>query len=835
MRTLLQQALLASPVCAILCTFSTITAQEPRSEALWYAKPAAIWDEALPIGNGRLGAMVFGGANTTANNGDQQNNRMNVDIADGSRTHPQDEHLQLNESTLWRGARADKLNPLGHEGFVQARKLLLESNGTDGVKIAEAEKVLEDKMLSTPRGMPGYSSLGDLYIRTHGEGKVTDYKRHLDLDTGVLRVTYTMNGAHFVREMFASAPDSVIVVHLTADRPGALSFALNLDRPEDYAVSVLDPHNLVLTQGATHADQIHFQAQVRVVAMGGSVKAAEKALEVSEANEVTLLIAAATDFKGGSFKGGPPAPQCSATLDRLGDASYADLRKVAVLDTSQWMNRFSFKLGHHDPVLDALPTDERLKRIAAGGDDLGLQQLYFEYARYLFVGSSRPGGLPANLQGLWAGGTDNPWGSKWTININAEMNYWLAEPANLGDLALPLVDLAEMVRTPGSGTGQEVATKYYGARGFVAHHNTDIWGDAHPIDLVGSGIWPMGAAWLTLHAWDHYAFNPDTAYLRSRAYPLLHDASLFFLDYLVDDGHGHLVTGPSISPENRYKLSDGSMHSVTMGPTMDIEIVRELFERTLQASEILQSDTAFRAQVQAAEAKLPPLQIGHRGNLQEWAQDYDDAEPGHRHISHLWALYPGNQITLEHTPELARAAQTTLEARLSNGGGQTGWSRAWVINYWDHLHNGEQAYESMEVMFKQSTFPNMMDTHPPGLFQIDGNLGAAGGMLEALVQSRWYSDHAEVDLLPALPSKWQDGEVAGIRVRGGGELRLQWADGKATHVEWHCTHTGAFDLRLPAGQTLRSLRADGKSVHFTQSNSVARLNLKQGDTYILAF
>ena len=324
----------------------------------------------------------------------------------------------------------------------------------------------------------------------------------------------------------------------------------------------------------------------------------------------------------------------------------------------------------------------------------------------LLIDSSRLGGLPANLQGLWAGGINNPWGSKWTINMNTEMNYWLAEPSNLGDLALPLVDLDEMVRTPGSGTGREVAEKYYGARGFVAHHNTDIWGDAHPIDLVGSGIWPMGAAWLTLHAWDRYGYKPNPDYLRRRAYPLLHDASLLFLDYLVEVGRGHLVTGHSISPENRYKLSDGSMHSVIMGPTMDVETVRELFERTIQASEILQMDPSFRAQVQAAQAKLPPFQIGHRGNLQEWPLDSDDAEPGHRHISHLWALYPSSQITLDHTPKLAKAAQTTLEARLSNGGGQTGWSRAWVINYWGGLHNGEQAYNSMEVMFKQSTFPN---------------------------------------------------------------------------------------------------------------------------------
>jgi alpha-L-fucosidase 2 len=832
---LLRRVLLALSACSMLCMVSITAAQEQGSETLWYAKPAAIWDEALPIGNGRLGAMVFGGANTTANNGDQQNKRVNVDIADGSKTRPQDEHLQLNESTLWQGSRADKLNPLGHEGFLEARKLLLDSHGMEGAKIAEAEKVLEDKMLSTPRGMPGYSTLGDLYIRTRGEGQVKNYKRQLDLQTGMLRVSYTLNGTHYAREMFASAPDGVVVVHLTADRPGVLSFALGLDRHDDFSVKVLDSHNLALTQGTNHADQIRFQGQVRVLATGGRVEATEKALDVSEADEVTLLIAAATDFKGGNFRGDPPTQQCAATLDRVAAKPYGELRKAAALDTDNWMNRFSFKLGHHDAALDKLPTDERLARVSAGGDDLGLQQLYFEYARYLLIGSSRPGGLPANLQGIWAGSISNPWGSKWTININTEMNYWLAEPSNLGDLTLPLVDLDEMVRTPGSGTGKEVAEKYYAARGFVAHHNTDIWGDAHPIDLVGSGIWPMGGAWLTLHAWDHYAYSLDAEYLRKRAYPLLHDASLFFLDYLVDDGHGHLVTGPSISPENRYKLSDGSFHSVTMGPTMDIEIVRELFERTVQASEILQIDPAFEAQVKAAQEKLPPFQIGHRGNLQEWPLDYDDAEPGHRHISHLWALYPGSQITLDHTPELARAAQTTLEARLGNGGGQTGWSRAWVINYWDRLHNGEQAYNSMEVMFKQSTFPNMMDTHPPGLFQIDGNLGAAAGMLEALVQSRWYSDHAEVDLMPALPPKWHDGELTGVRIRGGGELHLQWAGSKVALLEWRCTHTGKFDLRVPAGQTLRSLQDGGKSVPYTQADSVVHMNLQQDHSYKLVF
>ncbi len=513
-----------------------------------------------------------------------------------------------------------------------------------------------------------------------------------------------------------------------------------------------------------------------------------------------------------------------------------ELRAAAIADERKLMERVSFRLGDPDPTLESLPTDERLRRVSAGSTDLGLQALYFQYGRYLLIGSSRPGGLPANLQGLWAGGMNNPWGSKWTININTEMNYWIAEPANLADIHVPLFDLIDTVKHPGTGTGVEVASKYYGARGFVIHHNTDIWGDAHPIDGIPSGIWPMGGAWLTLHAWDHYAFSGDKGFLRDRAWPLLHDSSQFFLDYLIDDGSGHLVTGPSLSPENKYKLPDGTTHSLTMGPTMDIEIVRELFERTLQAGEILKIDKAFCTQVKTAMDKLPPFKIGKAGNLQEWQQDYADAMPGHRHISHLWALFPSTQISLQHTPELAKAARATLERRLADGGGQTGWSRAWVVNYWTHLHEGDQAYESMSVLFRQSTFPNLMDTHPPGVFQIDGNLGGANGMLEALVQSRWYPDHNEVDLLPALPSAWKDGSVSGVRVRGGSELDLKWNGGKARVSQWRASQDGVFQIYLPAGQHPSRLSTNGKNQRLQiESDGAVRIRVRKGANYELTF
>ncbi|HTM17613.1 MAG TPA: glycoside hydrolase family 95 protein, partial [Terracidiphilus sp.] len=569
-------------------------------------------------------------------------------------------------------------------------------------------------MIGIPAGMPGYSTLGDLYLRSSKHGVISNYRRQLDLGTGIVRVTYAMDGVRYAREVFASVPDEVIVMRLTADRKGSISFRASMDRPEDFVVSADGNDRLILREGPEHKDQIRFVGETLFIPTGGSIKADGSEIVVSNADSVTVLITAATDFKGGPFAGGDPRTHCDRWFT---EARKRTVEAILARQQAKYQPAFramSLHLGPSQNPNEQLPTDERIKRVSAGADDLGLQELYFQFARYLLISSSRPDGLPANLQGLWAAGIDNPWGSKYTININTEMNYWLAEPAGLGNSTLPLINLIDMVRTPTSGTGTQVAHDYYGARGFVIHHNTDLWGDADPIDGYQWGIWPMGGAWLSLHAWDHYAFTLDKNFLRARAWPILHDASLFFLDYLVDDGSGHLVTGPSISPENHYHLPDGSDHSIAMGPTMDIEIVRELFARTLDAGRILSEDPAFLNQIKSAMDKLPPFAVGKHGQLQEWQRDYDEPEPGHRHISHLWALFPGTQITTEHSPELAKAARISRERRLSFGGGQTGWSRAWVVNFWDHLHDGKQAYDSLQVMIKQSTFPNLMDTHPPG-------------------------------------------------------------------------------------------------------------------------
>jgi len=687
-------------------------------------------------------------------------------------------------------------------------------------------------MIGRPPGMPSYSTLGDLYLRSADKGDVTDYRRQLDLDTGVARVTYTMNGVHYTREVFASVPDQVIAVRLSADRKGAFNFKTSLDRPDDFSLRTRGNNVLVLREGKDHKGDIHFAGEAMVLPTGGTVRPEGSELVVAGADSVTILISAATDFKGGPFKGGDPETQCEQALSGARARSFAQMltREEAVYQPV--FRRMSLILADSRNGTDQPPTDERIKRVAAGADDLALQQLYFQFARYLLISSSRPDGLPANLQGLWAAGITNPWGSKWTININAEMNYWVAEPAGLSDATLPLINLIDIVRTPSSGTGTQVARDYYKARGFVIHHNTDLWGDADPIDIIGSGIWPMGGAWLSLHAWDHYAFTMDKEFLKNRAWPILHDASLFFLDYLVDDGSGHLVTGPSLSPENSYKLPDGTRHSLTMGPTMDIEITRELFTRTLQAGRILGEDPAFLKQVEEAQKKLPPFAVGKFGQLQEWQHDYDESEPGHRHISHLWALFPGTQISLEHTPELAAAARVTLESRLAHGGGQTGWSRAWVVNYWDHLHEGEKAYESLQVMFRQSTFPNLMDTHPPGLFQIDGNLGSANGMLEALVQSRWTPEAVEVELLPALPSKWPEGSVEGLRIRGDAGVNMQWSNGKITSLMLNAGSNGMIRLIPPKGQAIAQIRG-GKSAVTPAANGL--IHLKAGTHYQITF
>jgi alpha-L-fucosidase 2 len=774
----------------VLLSFSSYSQEQQNNLKLWYNHAASEWTNALPIGNGRLGAMVYGGIQT--------------------------EHLQLNEETLWSGGPHVYDNPDAYSHLQTVRNLL------DNGDYLEAEDEAQ-KMMGIPVKQMAYQPLGDLFLLFPQGEKSRDYRRELDLQNGVSTITYAQGLVNFKRTIFASHPDEAIVMKLESDAAGQITFDLVLTSPHASECVVVDGDKLLMTGqvesrkergliGPWDGEGLKFAAQVKVVAKGGSVIAQSDKISIRDADEVTLIYSAATSFVSYNDVSGDPVANVNNYFAGIAGKTFEALYQKHVNDYSQLFNRVSIDLDGDSNDND-LPTDERLQNVSEGHSDPHLDELLFQYGRYLMIAGSRPGSQPLNLQGIWNGTINPPWASKYTININIQMNYWVAEVGNLSECHEPLLRMVEELQEP----GEKTAKVHYHANGWVAHHNTDLWRGTAPVDGAQWGMWPTGGAWLCQHLWEHYLYTGDLAFLKEY-YPVMKGAAEFFFDVLVENEDGYLITSPSISPEHSHGgtnkdglSSDRDGTSLCAGPTMDNQILRDLFANCIKASEILGVDKDFRKQVAKTRARLAPMKIGRHGQLQEWQEDWDNPNDPHSHVSHLYGLYPSCQINPTKTPELYEAAKVSLTQRGFSGG----WPGAWRICLWARMDNGENAYNSLMNYVIPSFSESLLNNGR--YFQIDANFGATAGIAEMLLQSQYEA----IQLIPALPKAWETGSVNGLCARGGFEVKsMEWKDGEIVKVVinsklgGNCRIQSYSELKSEDGKALKVARGDNKNPFF---------------------
>ncbi len=786
----------------------TYASETPSGLALWYDKLAAGWLEALPVGNGRIGCMVFGGVES--------------------------ERLQLNEVSVWSGSPQDSDNPDALAALPEIRQFLF-----DG-KYDQAKELSAKKLICKGVGTRGaasandpfgcFQTLGDLTLKFDAPGQISEYRRTLDLETAVAAVSYRIGDATFKREVFSSAPDQVLVVRMTCDKPGKLGFTANLTRPERFTTAADGSDGLVmsgqLNDGLNGANGMKYIARLKAVAEGGTVKTDGNNLRVAGANSVTLLLTAGTNYKlNPPYRGNPHEKVSADQLAAAAAKPYDELRKAHVADYRKLFDRASLDFGGHEAR--KLPIDQRLARMARDKTpDPDLEAMLFQYGRYLAISSSRSGNLPSSLQGIWADQIQTPWCGQYTVDLNVQMNCWPLEVANLSECFLPTFDLIDSWRVPGAKT----AKVHYNAKGWIVHTVANVWGFTSAPEHPAFGMYMGVGAWLCQPVWEHYAFTGDREYLQ-RAYPVMKESAEFYLDWLVKNPKtGKLVSGPSTSPENEYIAADGQRGWLCMGPSMDQQQIWNLFGNVIEAASELGIDDAFIGRIHDARGLLAGPKIGADGRLMEWPEEFKDSENGgHRHLSHLFGLYPGSQITPSATPELAAAARKSLEVRLANGSSGCGWSCAWTINLFARLLDGEKAHDHLLQFMNKQIAPNLFDmVFGAGPFQIDGNFGYTAGVCEMLLQSH----SGEIALLPALPKAWPAGSIKGLRARGGFEIEMTWADGKVVTLAIKSAFGKRCRIKSPSllMMTEDALKPAVKPV----GTNVIEFDTKPGKTYTLA-